>query len=579
MFVSLLTISYIQTKEQELINKKYNNFSKNIKDKIESLILKKKNATLALTITLSSTNKVMDIINNKNKSYNLKELSLLLREKTDFKNVWFQVIDKNGYSLYRSWTNNANDKISSLRKDIIEMIKNPTIRSTISVGKYDMTFKAMVPIYEDGEFIGFIESITHFNSISRGLRLSDNIEPIIIVEEKFTKQLKEKAFTKIFLQDYYIANISANKGILTFLEDKNLLPILEVEDYLIMDDYLIVNQPVTYNSNKLASFIVIKKIEDMDIKEIIEFKENSYLFLFFFICILGLILYIISYYLYSNEVEKLYKELRDNQEKLSDLNKSLAKTVKEELAKNNEKNKILFQQGKMAALGEMIGNIAHQWRQPLSVITTIASGIKLKKEFGQLDDKEHIHDLDTIIKSSNYLSNTIDDFRYFFSPDKNKNKFNSNLIIEKVLNLIETEYKTKDIQIISNIKIFDVYSYENELLQVLLNLLNNSKDELIKVENKNNRLIFIEIYKENSNFVLKVKDNGGGINKDIKDRIFEPYFTTKHKSQGTGIGLFMSQEIVTKHMEGTIEVENVDFKYNKIYHKGALFIVTLPNQN
>ena len=247
----IMTNKYLIKKEKEFLSKKYISISHNIQDKIDSIIYQKENATLALSIVLSSNNNIVNILKNKNKqNIELNKLSLKLREETVFKNVWFQVIDKEGVSLYRSWTNKKNDKLYKVRKDIIEMIKNPKVQKSISIGIYDMTFKAMVPIFEEGKFIGIIETITHFNSITRGMRENDNIEPIIILEKKFTEQLRENSFSKVFIQDHYIANLSVDNKILDYFNNKDISKFLSYDDYIISDKYLIINTPIIHNNMK-----------------------------------------------------------------------------------------------------------------------------------------------------------------------------------------------------------------------------------------------------------------------------------------------------------------------------------------
>jgi len=572
-----MTTNYIIKKEKELLDKKYKNFAQNIKGKVDSLVAKKKNATLALTITLANNTDVLDILDGKAKDDpKLHKLSLLLRKETAFKNVWFQVVDKDGYSRYRSWSKKINDRVADVRADLRKMLKKPEIRSTISVGKYDITFKAMVPVYKNNKFYGVIESITHFNSISRGLRKTDNLEPIIVVENKYTNQLRKNAFTNIFLHDHYIANLSVDKALMTYLEKRDINKYLQIKDYIIDNNNVVVNAPISFDGVKLANFLVFKNLDDIDTTYIEEYKQNTFLYLGLFIILLGLVLYIISYYLYSKEVKKLYTELTNNQQKLKDLNASLKQTVDEEVSKNDEKNKIMFQQSKKAAMGEMIGNIAHQWRQPLSVITTAATGLKLKREIGILSDNEHDESLDMIVNSANYLSSTIDDFRNFFSPNKDKNLFNSKEFIDKVFKLVSSDYKNKDIEVITNIEELEVETYENELLQVMINILNNARDELLKTEDLDARFIFICLRKMDNNIEIKIKDSAGGIDEQLIDRIFEPYFTTKHQSQGTGIGLFMSEEIISKHMHGKIKVSNEQFTYRGKDCIGAQFILRIP---
>ena len=276
---------------------------------------------------------------------------------------------------------------------------------------------------------------------------------------------------------------------------------------------------------------------------------------------------------------KLKNEDKDSNNDEIDIVTNAINSMRENLLKEIEKNRkndnILAQQTKLAAMGEMIGNIAHQWRQPLSVITTASSGIKIEHEMNLLTDDRLIESLNGITKSAKYLSSTIDDFRDFFKQDKEKEKFDIKNTFTKALSLISHQLINKDIQIIKNINEVSIFALENELIQVLINLLNNARDELLKKE-KQKLLIFITVYKDDNYVFIEIKDNAGGINKEIINRIFEPYFTTKHKSQGTGIGLYMSEEIISKHMNGVLTVKNTDFTYENIDYTGASFLIKIP---
>lgn len=555
---------FILKKEQNLLNEKYITLTNNLKDKTNSLIQAKKNATLAIALTLAQNDKIKEffISQDKDYRYDLNELSEKLRDSTDYKNVWFQVINKDGISLYRSWTQNKNDKIKNFRLDLQEMFLNPKIKSTISVGIYDITFKSIIPIYQENNFLGILEVITHFNSISKDIEKTDEVESIVLVDKKFTNQLKEKSFTKIFLKDFYVANLSVTKNLLDYLQEKDLDKLLEINSYKIEDNRVITSIPILQDNIKLANILVFKDLSKIDTKEIEEFKKHAFLYLGFFLIFLFLLVFIISYYFYSK--------------RLKELNNILQQTVNSEVSKNNEKNKLLFQQNKMAAMGEMIENIAHQWRQPLSIITTAASSIKLKKEFGILEDKEYNECLEHIIDTANYLSNTVDDFRYYFTPNKNKNKFYTQELINKSIKLVSVSFNEKNIKIVKNIENFEIFTFENELLQTIINILNNAKDELIKKEENEIKLVFINLFKNENNLIIEIKDNADGIKEEIIDRIFEPYFTTKHKSKGTGIGLYMCEEIIVKHIKGKIEVYNETYEYEEKAFKGAVFKIFVP---
>ncbi len=240
-----------------------------------------------------------------------------------------------------------------------------------------------------------------------------------------------------------------------------------------------------------------------------------------------------------------------------------------------EKEKILYQQSKMAAMGEMIGNIAHQWRQPLSVISVSASGIKLYQEEGIYSKEDSKDFIEAILNSTKYLSDTIDDFRNFYKEDLEKSDFKIKKSIDKTINLLKTEFIKEEIKVIylGEPNIF-INGIENQFLQVTMNILNNAKDALIEKDIKD-RHIFINVYKENDRTYIEIQDNAGGVNDDIIEHIFEPYFTTKHKSLGTGIGLYMSEEIVTKQLKGKLSVYNKSINYKNVNYFGACFKIEI----
>ncbi|WP_072682316.1 transporter substrate-binding domain-containing protein [Arcobacter sp. LA11] len=249
------------------------------------------------------------------------------------------------------------------------------------------------------------------------------------------------------------------------------------------------------------------------------------------------------------------------------------KELEEAIRKQND---FIIQQSRQAAMGEMLENIAHQWRQPLSVITTSASGVKIKKELDALTEKELLEFMDQILKSGTYLSQTIEDFRAFFRKDKIHTKFTVEELFDKSLQFLKSKIINKNVQIIKSINDKTIYSCENELVQALINIFNNAVDALEKLEK--DRYIFIEQYSDETNTTIIIKDNAGGIKEDIIYKIFDPYFTTKHKSQGTGIGLHMTREIIIKHLEGTIESSNEVFEYENKKYKGAQFLIKLPKK-
>jgi len=236
----------------------------------------------------------------------------------------------------------------------------------------------------------------------------------------------------------------------------------------------------------------------------------------------------------------------------------------------------LKQSEKLASMGEMIGNIAHQWRQPLSVISTASTGIILEKEYGILNEDKLIENCNIINNNAQYLSKTIDDFRNFIKGDRSKALFSLKKDINSFLNLVESSIKNYNINVIMDLENdITINGYENELIQCFINIFNNAKDILVEKKIKN-KLIFISVFTNKNEVIIKIKDNGGGISEDIISKIFEPYFTTKHQSQGTGLGLNMTYNLIVDGMKGGIEVSNNTYTYKEVDYTGAEFIITIP---
>jgi signal transduction histidine kinase len=237
-------------------------------------------------------------------------------------------------------------------------------------------------------------------------------------------------------------------------------------------------------------------------------------------------------------------------------------------------------QSRIAALGEMIGNIAHQWRQPLNSIKAITSGVRLRKKLGRIDDKEIDESLGKIVEYTDYLSETIDDFRYFFVRDRKQETFMLKEVVERAISLASAAIKENKIELSFECAApaCELYGYPTELSQVFLNILNNARDVLID-KDEALRQIRIRQYQEDGICVVTFCDSGGGIDEAIAAKIFDPYFTTKHKAQGTGIGLYMSRQIVEKHFGGRLEFQNEEMQVGDTRLMGACFIVRIPIEN
>ncbi len=269
-------------------------------------------------------------------------------------------------------------------------------------------------------------------------------------------------------------------------------------------------------------------------------------------------------------------ELKNKQLELYTQN--LEEEVKKQTKELIKKEHIIVQQSKMASMGEMLENIAHQWRQPLSVISSASTGILMQREFGLSTNEKENEALTTINNSAQFLSQTISDFKDFFNTNKNKESFNIKDIYLKTLGIIKSKFEKDDIEIIEKLDSIDMVGLKGELTQVFINILNNARDILI-TKSDQKLFIFVDIYKDKNNVIVEIKDNAGGIAPDILNKVFEPYFTTKHKAQGTGIGLYMCQNIIVKNMNGELSVENEKYRYEGINYTGANFKIIIPQDN
>ena len=250
---------------------------------------------------------------------------------------------------------------------------------------------------------------------------------------------------------------------------------------------------------------------------------------------------------------------------MNNMIENLEDKIQKEINQRLAQEQILIQQSKLAAMGEMIGNIAHQWRQPIAEISAILMNMKITYEFNKFTQEY----MNTKMKEANtltsYMSQTISDFQNFFNPQGEKELFSIEQACRDAFFIVESSMKYHSINVEFNV-ITDssVHGYKNEYSQVILNILSNAKD--IFIERKINKpSIKIEIKSGENYAIVKIEDNAGGIKDEILDKIFEPYFTTRHKTQGTGIGLYMSKNIIERNMDGFINVHNKN--------QGACFIV------
>ncbi|MGE4382501.1 MAG: sensor histidine kinase [Arcobacter sp.] len=317
-----------------------------------------------------------------------------------------------------------------------------------------------------------------------------------------------------------------------------------------------------------------KRNTDKIFNIILIFSIISIFIVFLFSIILSF--YIINHFKHLHN--SLEEKVKEKTKELQELNNYLEIKISKEVAQNRKKDIIMFQQARFASLGEMLNNIAHQWRQPLGSITMIIQSFQTKMSLGKLTPsfvEEKVND--ALLLASN-MSNTLDDFRNFFSPNKIKSEFSIKNCIEHSIELSKYFLNQEEIKVELKVrKDVKINSYYNELSHVFLNIISNSKDALSSNVDKNDRIIKIIVNKFKNSLVVNIVDNGGGIPKEVLPKIFEPYYTTKYKSAGTGIGLYMSKQIIEKHMNGEIFCKNIlhKIKDDKVFNC-SLFTIKIP---
>jgi len=311
------------------------------------------------------------------------------------------------------------------------------------------------------------------------------------------------------------------------------------------------------------------------------FKTSIYMLIMLisFTFFLSILISIIIINNFKQLNESLESKVDEKTKELRSLNDSLERRIKIEVENSRKKDQIMFQQARLASLGEMLQNIAHQWRQPLSALTMIIQSFQAKFLAGKLDEtfiESRVEDAGVLAGS---MSDTLEDFRTFFDPNKSLKHFNIKQAIEKSIDLTKYQLEKDNINIFLALKKdIEIYGFKNELIHVVLNLINNSKDALVekKIDDKKIRIVVKETQ---NNILISVIDNARGIKSDIMPKVFDPYFTTKHQSVGTGVGLYMSKQIVEKHMNGKIWCKNIKHKMSgKHLLDCAMFTIEIPKK-
>ena len=388
---------------------------------------------------------------------------------------------------------------------------------------------------EKGEIVNYI-------GIKQEITEKVRLEQELVKQEEKTHELGailEESVNEIYIFDRYslkflYANKGAQKNIGYSPEELSEMTLLDIKPAMTMKKFLAHIMPLNREDVVRIFFSSYHKRKDGTIYPIDVYLQES--------VFEGTDAYM-GIIIDTTEREKIRKELRDHEE-------------------------IMIAQSRHAAMGEMIGMIAHQWRQPITVIAMGANNMLIDIELEEVKEESFKEEAKNILKQTEYLSKTIEDFRNFFRPDKSKEEVKFEEVMSEAQKIIGKTLEHANITLsIKDKNGYKVKTYSRELLQVFINLLKNAKEALIEHREKD-RHIDVMISDDADSVITTVCDNGGGIDEAIIGKIFDPYFSTKDKKTGTGLGLYMSKTIIEKHMHGTIEVSNTK--------EGACFKIVIP---
>ena len=456
------------------------------------------------------------------------------------------------------------DQLNKKRKIIIDTNRLQEQQYGFEVGKLEMTYRVVTPVFYENSYIGSVEI---------GVKpeyFTDRLTALFKTKGAFLVKKEALLSVSDIMEGNVISGfvlVSGDDVFRTRLKDIKLDQDRVITDsehsYIINDDLELSN----HKGEATAKILLAYNIDDY-LQKVNKMIGDIILHMSLLMAVLLLVLnYFINYFI--GKMNILNKELALKSTELETFNCTLVDNIQKEVEKNRLKDQQLIQQSRLAQMGEMISMIAHQWRQPLAAIGATSASLEIKAKLHKLESADVEKKAHDIAKFTQYLSATIDDFRDFFKPSKEKRDTTYDEAISAVMAIIETSVTNKNIQLQQELNCHDMFSsYPNELKQVILNFIKNAEEVLLEkaVEAP---YIKIATYTQEGQYILEVSDNGGGIEEEILAKIFDPYFSTKEKKDGTGLGLYMSKMIIEEHCGGTLSVVNSD--------EGAVFKIALTH--
>jgi len=543
---------------------------------------------------------------NREELYGLLQSHYKYLRSIDFKQIHFHTKDNKSF-LRMHKPEKFGDDLTQFRYSV--NYTNTYLKNIdgLEMGRVVPGFRFLYPLFdENNNHIGSVEASFGINAFTKTLKKLYDVKTNFILDKDLVKKEIFNSSSQYYEQsiesdDYLLVKNSIDNKILKNIDILKEAYNTKIKDQIKYD--LSENKPFNINVKingfqKIITFLPVKNIQNTHIGYFTIYQNNEELvslnkeltnrYIIAFIIIMGFFFVLFREFRHKDSLKKdiniktrklqeTTAQLEEQTVELEEMNESLEDRIALEIEKNAKQERDIFQQSKQAALGDMIGNIAHQWRQPLSAISTSASGMQLTYQIGALNDEDFMNFTSAIIDNSKYLSQTIDDFRDFIKSEKKIKRFDLSDCVEKCMAIVNSSINNHHLNIQTKYEdnIF-IYNYDNELQQAIINIFNNAKDALKeKIQDSDDRVIFIETYQKDNNAIVSIKDTAGGIPEDIMEKIFEPYFTTKHQSQGTGLGLYMTHQIIIDSMKGKLDVENVSFEYENKQYSGAQFSIIL----
>ncbi len=441
------------------------------------------------------------------------------------------------------------DELHPSREIIIQTNQTHTPHTGFEIGKLEMVYRSVIPIFYEKRYVGSLELGIDTDYIIQSLKRVGYLQYGLLVKHLESSALLTKSVL-YKIDDFYLVK---SDPLFTQAFDKIDLNTKKTEAvccdrmYIISSDLDVFN----FKGEPVAKILIGFDIHDIT-QRTDAILKRSILFILFIILILTLII---------NAGFKFFtRQLISTQTELENLNKTLEQRVNEEVEKNRQQEKHLLHQSRLAQMGEVLSMIAHQWRQPLSSINAIITSIKLKYALKDFDlkkrsDQEALmtytqEQLDKVENSVINLSEIIDDFKDFYKPTHNKVTVGIDKLVKRALTLVEASFKSNrinyEIQCDDNSKV-DVHF--NEVTQVILNLIQNALEEMVEHQTTN-PTVTLKTFSDEHNAYIEVCDNGDGIDKELTEKIFDPYFSTKESKNGSGLGLYMSKMIIEEHHHG-----------------------------